>query len=156
MLNLDLDIRDLYHAKSSILRPLACAIDDESGPFAGSDVSEESGADEDRCPSATASQILCSFVIYCDLFHHTIDAAYGQLPVGVKPLSDTMRHRWLQYCMPHQLNSSIIETEELSQRSDLWTGSTQTWGFLRLQVSIPPDHFIRKSPSRAGGGLPDK
>lgn len=48
-------------------------------------------------------QILCSFVYYCGLFHHSIDQAYGQLPTRVQPLEDCIRRGFIENCWGERL-----------------------------------------------------
>jgi hypothetical protein len=42
---------------------------------------------------------LLSWVIYGELFHHTLELAYLPLP-QYKPLSSIIRYKWFVYCMP--------------------------------------------------------
>ncbi|KAJ7286093.1 hypothetical protein C8J57DRAFT_1708466 [Mycena rebaudengoi] len=82
------DIRKLYVFKCDIINPLNRQLDLKAGPRSGPmTVCND--------PEST----LLSWVIYGELFHHSLELAYLPLPEH-KPLSTVMRFKWFVYCMP--------------------------------------------------------
>ncbi|KAJ6584690.1 hypothetical protein B0H19DRAFT_1106105 [Mycena capillaripes] len=82
------DIRRLYTYKCDVLNPLNRELDLGEGPASGwPTVCND--------PETT----LLSWVIYGELFHHSLELAYLPLPEH-KPLSSLIRYKWFVYCMP--------------------------------------------------------
>ncbi|KAJ7645572.1 hypothetical protein DFH06DRAFT_589932 [Mycena polygramma] len=76
--------------KCDVLNPLNREIDDDAGPG-----SKPSGLTVCNDPETT----LLSWVIYGELFHHSLELAYLPFP-RYKPLGSIIRYKWFVYCMP--------------------------------------------------------
>ncbi|KAJ7704323.1 hypothetical protein B0H17DRAFT_1193570 [Mycena rosella] len=85
------DIRRLCAYKCDVLNPLNRRLDLEAGP------ASEDGWTICNDPETT----LLSWVIYGELFHHSLELAYLPLPAH-KPLSSITRYKWFVYCMPDE------------------------------------------------------
>ncbi|KAJ6590017.1 hypothetical protein DFH09DRAFT_1140676 [Mycena vulgaris] len=85
------DIRKLYIFKSDVLNPLNRRLDLAAGPATGRPTTVCND------PETT----LLSWVIYGELFHHSLELAYLPLP-RYKPLSSIIRFKWFVYCMPDE------------------------------------------------------
>lgn len=76
------ELRAIYHARREVVDPISRMIDQSNlGDWHGT------------------REVLCHFMQYCELFHHSIDQAYGQLPAGVQPLEDSVRRNFMAYCI---------------------------------------------------------
>nr|GAT51014.1 predicted protein [Mycena chlorophos] len=90
------DIRRLWRFKFEVLGPLERDIlvelaDPPEGPDESLSMSDD--------PEAT----LVWWVIYAELFHHSLEVAYLPLDVLASrpaPLSSILRYKWIVYCMP--------------------------------------------------------
>ena len=102
------DVRALYKANLEIVDPISRIIDREVGRKQGHDQKSEtnSGAgleiwgDRPRVICEQPKKAMYNFVIYSELFHHSVDNAYGQLSNTIEPLSVELRHHWMRWCMP--------------------------------------------------------
>lgn len=92
-------VRALYKAKVEVIYPLSRLLDG------------------DRTVK-NSIQPFYVYVIYCELFHHTIDEASGQLPANVVPLPDKYRYHWLLHCFPN-LKHDLLDVRYM-QRSEIW------------------------------------
>ncbi|KAJ7094062.1 hypothetical protein B0H15DRAFT_748923, partial [Mycena belliarum] len=83
------DVRRLCIYKCDVLNVLSRRLDVVAGPATGfsSTVCND--------PETT----LLSWVIYGELFHHSMELAYLPLPEH-KPLSSIIRYKWFVYCLP--------------------------------------------------------
>jgi len=120
------DVRALVRAKYSVFNPLVRTLDFEIGQGQRKrydehevrgkmgkryEMLEDGGVKEQDSRLTVCEDVetaLYSYWIYCELFHHNVDACYlPSLPHGTdqpKPLSAQMRHHWMFHCMP-DLNS---------------------------------------------------
>lgn len=96
------EVRAIHEADVKIIEPLCKAIAVESGLTHKSHCSSsQQFVDEDdlKCGLCTrmdqAKASLCSFVIYCNLFHADIEESYGQLPLNVGLLGSSFRCLWM-------------------------------------------------------------
>ena len=99
------DVRALHQAKVKIVEPMSRIIDQEVGRASRSNVDmmpedDEFGSEDSVPICRNPLRTLYNFIIYCELFHHSIDEAYGQLPSQINPLSAELRLRWMRWCMP--------------------------------------------------------
>lgn len=85
------DIRRLYVYKCDVLNPLNRRLDLSAGPASTSNSYMTVCND----PETT----LLSWIIYGELFHHSLELAYLPFPQQ-KPLSSVIRYKWFVYCMP--------------------------------------------------------
>ncbi|KAJ7263995.1 hypothetical protein B0H12DRAFT_1102376, partial [Mycena haematopus] len=85
------DIRRLYTYKCDVLNPLNRRLDLAAGPASR-------GRDFVTVCNDPETALL-SWVIYGDLFHHSLELAYLPFPRH-KPLSSIIRYKWFVYCMP--------------------------------------------------------
>jgi hypothetical protein len=83
------DIRRISAYKCDVLNPLNRKIDVAAGPASTGPMTVCND------PETT----LLSWVIYGELFHHTLELVYLPLP-QYKPLSSIIRYKWFVYCMP--------------------------------------------------------
>ncbi|KAJ7645610.1 hypothetical protein DFH06DRAFT_590729 [Mycena polygramma] len=83
------DIRNLYAYKCNVLNPLDRRLDFEAGP----------SSDDSMTVCNDPETTLLSWVIYGELFHHSLELAYLPFPRN-KPLSSIIRYKWFVYCMP--------------------------------------------------------
>ncbi|KAF8208776.1 hypothetical protein K438DRAFT_1812863 [Mycena galopus ATCC 62051] len=83
------DIRRLYAYKCDVLNPLNRRLDLQAGPASG----------EPMTVCNDPETALLSWVIYGELFHHSLELAYLPFP-QYKPLSSIIRYKWFVYCMP--------------------------------------------------------
>ncbi|KAJ6512021.1 hypothetical protein C8R47DRAFT_1064694 [Mycena vitilis] len=84
------DIRNLYAYKCNVINPLDRRLDFEAGP---------SSDDSPMTVCNDPETALLSWVIYGELFHHSLELAYLPFPLQ-KPLSSIIRYKWFVYCMP--------------------------------------------------------
>ncbi|KAJ7164682.1 hypothetical protein C8R43DRAFT_1061882 [Mycena crocata] len=83
------DIRRLHKYKCDVLNVLNRRLDLSAGPGSGNPMTVCND------PETT----LLSWIIYGELFHHSLELAYLPLPEH-KPLSSVIRYKWFVYCMP--------------------------------------------------------
>ncbi|KAJ6509044.1 hypothetical protein C8R45DRAFT_463599 [Mycena sanguinolenta] len=83
------DIRRLYTYKCDVLNPLNRRLDLATGP----------AGDGPWTVCNDPETALLSWIIYGELFHHSMELAYLPFP-RYKPLSSVIRYKWFVYCMP--------------------------------------------------------
>ncbi|KAJ7286092.1 hypothetical protein C8J57DRAFT_1461317 [Mycena rebaudengoi] len=96
------DIRKLYVFKCDVINPLNRELDLMAGP---------SSAPENMTICNDPETTLLSWVIYGELFHHSLELAYLPLPQQ-QPLSTVMRFKWFVYCMPDVYSFRYLEFGE--------------------------------------------
>ncbi|KAJ7505546.1 hypothetical protein B0H11DRAFT_1979241 [Mycena galericulata] len=92
------DIRKLYTFKCDVLNPLNQRLDLSAG--------HGSGSPGTVCEDTEST--LLSWVIYGELFHHSLELAYLPIP-NHKPLSSVTRYKWFVYCMPDVNSFEYLE-----------------------------------------------
>ncbi|KAJ7043876.1 hypothetical protein C8F04DRAFT_1250500 [Mycena alexandri] len=92
------DIRQLYTYKCDVLNPVNRRLDLVAGPATLSPMT--------ACNDPETT--LLSWVIYGELFHHSLELAYLPLP-HYKPLSSVIRYKWFVYCMPDRNSFKYLE-----------------------------------------------
>ncbi|KAJ7134351.1 hypothetical protein C8R44DRAFT_770279 [Mycena epipterygia] len=122
------DIRRLYTYKYDVLNPLNRRLDMAAGPRAGRYIA---------CNDTETT--LLSWVIYGELFHHSLELAYLPLP-EYKPLSSIIRYKWFVYCMPDSHSFNYMEFEHTPE-------------FYKNYVQGDDDGFQQLSMSEAMTGL---
>ncbi|KAJ7857661.1 hypothetical protein B0H14DRAFT_686750 [Mycena olivaceomarginata] len=103
------DIRSLYAYKCDVLNPLNRWLDLVAGPSSKDGVF---GGTVCNDPETT----LLSWVIYGELFHHSLELAYLPFPQH-KPLSSLIRYKWFVYCMPdvHSFDYMCFHSDDIPQ-----------------------------------------
>jgi hypothetical protein len=107
------DVRALTRAKYDLLNPISRQVDDSIGPAAREARYTASGRtlDDDAGEWWTIMEYpdlsLLNHWIYCELFHHAVDAAIDILSVR-KRLSWKTRVTFMSYCIP-DCNNKIIQ-----------------------------------------------
>jgi len=106
------DLRELYRIHNEFINPLYRRVDAICGQeYVRRSARDEAEDEEDLmtiCGDVTQS--LYSFIIYCELFHHNVDAL---LDTTILPLSPRTRRDFLGYCMPDENNFERFRTERL-------------------------------------------
>jgi hypothetical protein len=85
------DVRALHKAKIEIVNPLSHVLDLECGRQRDRDDEAFSFCDD-------VDQALYNYLIYCELFHHSVDAALDP-SLNIVPLSTQLRLHWIEQCM---------------------------------------------------------
>ncbi|KAJ7134386.1 hypothetical protein C8R44DRAFT_870029 [Mycena epipterygia] len=122
------DIRRIYTYKCDVLNPLNRRLDVAAGPASG-------GHTVCNDPETT----LLSWVIYGELFHHSLELAYLPLP-EYKPLSSIIRYKWFVYCMPDVNSFNYMNFENHPE-------------FFKAYVQDDNDRFQQLSMTEAMDGL---
>jgi hypothetical protein len=89
------DVRALHQAKMDIVNPLSRVLDLECGRQRYRD--DEASSSSTFCDDV--DQTLYNYLIYCELFHHSVDAALDP-SLNIVPLSTELRLHWIEQCMP--------------------------------------------------------
>lgn len=92
------DVRALYKAKFDIVNPLSCGLDLECGQGERQRYRDE-GASSFWTVCEDVDRALYNYLIYCELFHHSVDAALDP-SLNTVPLSTELRLHWIAQCMP--------------------------------------------------------
>ncbi|KAJ7286114.1 hypothetical protein C8J57DRAFT_1461330 [Mycena rebaudengoi] len=87
------DIRNLYAFKCDVINPLKRQL---------------ISAPENITVCTDPEITLLSWVIYGELFHHSLELAYLPLPEH-KPLGTAMRIKWFVYCMPDETSFGNLD-----------------------------------------------
>ena len=115
------DVRTLHQAKIDIVNPLSRVLDLECGRQRYRDDEASSFCDE-------VDQALYNYLIYCELFHHSVDAALDP-SLNIVPLSTELRLHWIEQCMP----DSSFETSPGNEYQRLdYQHMSQSDGFLNF------------------------
>ncbi|KAF7296471.1 NADPH--cytochrome P450 reductase [Mycena chlorophos] len=85
------DIRRLWRFKFDTLNPLDRQLDESMLVYPGSDEAWTMYSDPET--------VLVSWVIYGELFHHSLELRHRPF-TGIRPLSSVTRYKWLVYCVP--------------------------------------------------------
>lgn len=83
------DIRTLHRAKIDVITPVWNAIIKDGGL-------KERNPDPQPVDIETS---LYNYLIYCNLFHHSINSAYIYFPIHIEPLYQETRIEWMLHCM---------------------------------------------------------
>ena len=94
------DVRAAYKAKKEVVEPVSKIL-----------IEECNQRQLEFCGDMMVN--LYNFIIYCELFHHSIDQIYDQLPPNIHPLALRTRHQWMIECMPDSLvDRSLARDDE--------------------------------------------
>ncbi|MCJ1452074.1 hypothetical protein MMC28_002415 [Mycoblastus sanguinarius] len=100
------DVRSLHQAKRNVIDPVTWELDMKGGPGRHQQLMEMNPTEwEYQNPDnwklcEDVERTVYNYLIYCELFHHNIDEAYGQLPSNIDALSRPFREHWMIHCMP--------------------------------------------------------
>ena len=90
------DVRRIYKTKFDVINPISRTLDWEVGQgHWGRELEENEIELMTICEDV--EQALYNYVIYCELFHHSIDKAL-EPSLPIEPLSQELRQWWMAYC----------------------------------------------------------
>ena len=144
------DVRAIHQAKFDVINPLSRVLDSECGQGERQRY-RDSGANEPDVWTVceNVDQALYNYLIYCELFHHSIDAALDP-SLGIVPLSTELRMHWIAQCMP-DANCEASPEGQQYQMLD-YCHMAQSDGFLNF--SKMPDLLLGKPQALAGENGP--
>ncbi|KAJ7481568.1 hypothetical protein FB451DRAFT_1236432 [Mycena latifolia] len=123
------DIRRLHAYKCDVLNLLNRRLDLAAGPATGRPWTVCND------PETT----LLSWIIYGELFHHSLELAYLPLPKH-KPLSSIIRYKWFVYCMPDVNSFNYMEFPR---------DGSETPEFFKQYIQDDDDRFQQLSMAEA-------
>ena len=115
------DVRALHQTKLEIVDPISRIIDQEIGPGSRHPLDSTKICEHPQ-------QAMYNFIIYCELFHHSIEDAYGQLAPGIEPLSTKLRQHWIKWGVP---NASFWDYDGYRNACE-----SELWDFHSLMRSV--------------------
>jgi len=143
------DVRALHQAKIDVVNPLSRVLDLECGQGERRRYRD----DEDSSVLTVCEdvdQALYNYLIYCELFHHSVDAALDP-SLDIVPLSTELRMHWIAQCMPDN-NCKASPAGKEYQMLD-YQHMSQSDGFLNF--SKIPKLLLGKPQALAGVNGPE-
>lgn len=143
------DVRALHQAKIDVVNPLSRVLDLECGQG-----ERQRYRDDEESSVLTVcedvDQALYNYLIYCELFHHSVDAALDP-SMDIVPLSTELRMHWIAQCMPDN-NCKASPAGKEYQMLD-YQHMSQSDGFLNF--SKIPKLLLGKPQALAGVNGPE-
>ncbi len=95
------DVRELHKAKFEIVNPLSRVLDMECGQGERQRYRQDEKVNKPDIWTICedVNQTLYNYLIYCELFHHNVDAVLDP-SLNIVPLSAKLRLHWVAQCMP--------------------------------------------------------
>lgn len=118
------DVRAIHKAKVDVIDPLTNILDLECGQGKydrRKDKDEGDSIDWSVCEDV--NEALYNYLIYCELFHHSIDQALAP-SMEVKPLDTSIRHDWISRAMSQAVHHKPLSYLHLT-RSERFLNPSQ-------------------------------